>query len=316
MRVVSLLPSATEVLVASSDSLDDDIVLVGRSHECDYPPYVTKHPILTSAKNKFESCAQMNEAVGTSLASGESLYDVDAKLLEELRPDVIITQDLCNVCSVDLSQVQRVCQKMGNNPKIVSLNPFTLEDVLDDIVTVGVATGREGSALRAVEGLKSRIAAASKVGEDAASQRGRQLKVAILEWIEPIFPGGHWTPQIVQLAGAEHPLNPVRPGKGAKPSFAVENEALVDADCDWIVLCPCGLDLLQTDKEVKAINQQPWWQDLRAVREGRVVSVDGSQHFNRPGPRLVDALEWLTGLINDRTDIIPPDFPWKWLKTP
>eukprot|EP00879_Flechtneria_rotunda_P017308 GHRR01018132.1.p1 GENE.GHRR01018132.1~~GHRR01018132.1.p1 ORF type:complete len:251 (+),score=99.96 GHRR01018132.1:251-1003(+) len=250
MKVVSLLPSATEIicLVGGTD------MLVGRSHECDYPPNIRDRAILTGAKNKFESCQQMNDAVDATLSTGEGLYYIKENLIKQLQPDVIITQSLCNVCSVDLRLVQQLVSDMAkhnsnngssmncssngvhagspnqvkndtasaaapgasiiindpdlNTPKIISLNPFTLEEVLQDALLVGDALGLQQQAQEAVAGLQRRINAAQAF---LAQQPPLQHRtVAFLEWFEPIFPGGHWTPQLIHLAGGLHPLNPPR----------------------------------------------------------------------------------------------------------
>eukprot|EP00884_Botryococcus_braunii_P023373 jgi/Botrbrau1/971/Bobra.114_1s0013.1 len=309
-RVVSLLPSATE-LVAAAGGLH---MLVGRSHECDYPPSVRELPILTSANNAFESSAQMDAAVVNALNRGNGLYAVDEKLLIQLNPTHIVTQDLCHVCAVDLKLVERVVDALEEPPQLVCLNPHTLEDMLLDLAKVGHAVGHAEQADAAVEALRERIRRASRIAAASLADNDRPpLKVAYLEWVDPLFPGGHWTPQLLRLAGADHPINPVRGEGAAPPSFAMAPEPLIAADCDWIIVGPCGLNLQTSKKELPVLLRQDWWKELRAVKEGRVVVVDGDQMFNRPSPRLVDALEWLVGLLHNRPDVIPPTFPWAWM---
>lgn len=321
MKVVSLLPSATELvcLVGGTD------MLVGRSHECDYPAAIKDRPILTAAKNKFESCQQMNDAVTATLTTGDGLYYIFADVLKSLAPDVIVTQSLCSVCSVDLRLVEQVVQEMQNSsssssngtaaaaaPRIISLNPFNIEDVLQDALVVGEALGLQAQAAAAVAALRGRVEAAlSFVARQPAVAAP---VVAFLEWFEPLFPGGHWTPQLIHMAGGQHPLNPPRDGKGAGSSRPVWNDDLVALDPDWIIICPCGLDIEETVKELPPVTASGWWPQLKAVQAGRVALVDGNQMFNRPGPRLVDCLEFLVGLLHQQHQLIPSGFPWRFYK--
>ncbi|KAK9810117.1 hypothetical protein WJX72_005060 [[Myrmecia] bisecta] len=188
-----------------------------------------------------------------------------------------------------------------------------LEDVLQDILNVGKAVHMEQAAKEVVAGLQARIDRVVAFAVERAAAWPAPPKVAFLEWLDPVFPGGHWTPQLIEMAGGAHPLNPTRgPGKGAPPSFAMPHDAVIEADCDWIILCPCGLDMDTCSREALAVTTQAWWQELRAVKDGKVVMVDGHQMFNRPGPRLVDALEWLVGLLHAAPELMPRDFPWKW----
>eukprot|EP00878_Enallax_costatus_P037128 GHUV01041922.1.p1 GENE.GHUV01041922.1~~GHUV01041922.1.p1 ORF type:complete len:353 (+),score=119.72 GHUV01041922.1:1682-2740(+) len=261
----------------------------------------------------------MNDAVTATLQTGEGLYYINEELIKLLQPDVIITQSLCNVCSVDLRLVQQLVNDMQQAspaavaPRVVSLNPFTLEDVLQDAMIVGRELGLEQQAANAVAALQQRVAAAKAF---VAQQPPLQHNVvAFLEWFEPMFPGGHWTPQLIHMAGGTHPLNPPRgEGQGAGPSLAVWNKDLVALDPDWIIICPCGLDMAETIRELPPLTSSGFWPELKAVREGRVVLVDGNQMFNRPGPRLVDGLEFLIGLLHNRHDMIPRTFPWRFLQ--
>ncbi|OZJ05942.1 hypothetical protein BZG36_01260 [Bifiguratus adelaidae] len=317
MRVVSLLPSAAEVvcIVASPE------VIVGRSHEDDYPSAITQAPILTKANTTFTTSADVNKQVDDALAQGNALYDVNVEELKRLAPDVIVTQDLCEVCSVDLMTVQRIVKTMSPAPIVVTLDPQCLADVLQDVVNVGKALGMMSEAEVARQGLQDRIDRARKIADEGLAARGgRRPNVAILEWVDPIFPGGHWTPEIVHYSGAEHTVNRAKdPASGAGPSFAITDQTFLDSDPEIVIICPCGLDMEATLKELDIVkekrefNGESWW-EIVLRKAQKVLVVDGNQMFNRPGPRLVDALEWLTGLINDRPDIIPPNFPWKQLK--
>jgi len=335
LRIVSLLPSATEILAA----LEADHLLVGRSHECDFPDSLRHLPVLTAqrtgpagqasssvgqasgpSKPASLSSADIDRQVREALGAGESLYTLDTNRLAELRPDVILTQDLCEVCSIDLGTVRTVASRLDPPPRIVSLNPETVEDVFDDVLTVGRAIGFDAEASRLVVTLRNRLFAATEHINPYADP----VNVAFLEWIDPLFVGGHWTPQLIERAGGMHPLNPcVAPddaGAAAGPqqawaragkSVSVPAEVLAASKPEAIVICPCGLDLDRTRASARELAMQDWFRNLPATRARRVALVDGNQMFNRPGPRLVDAFEWLVGWLNDLPKLIPSDFPWE-----
>ena len=327
MRVVSLLPSATEIVLAlaGADALNGrgPVHLVGRSHECDWPMGVglERVPVLTGARTRFTTAAEVDRAVREQLGSGESLYTLDVDGLAGLRPDVIVTQDLCAVCSIDLRTVRTAAAGFSPRPEIVSLNPQTFESVLDDVGTVGRAIGLERRADEYVVGLRERAYRA----EEFVNPYTAKPSVAFLEWTDPIFVGGHWTPQLVERAGGTHPLNPTMAiegsGAGAGPigqtlrhagkSIRASVEELVASRPELLIVSPCGLTLEQAWRETELLARQEWWGTLPAVKGGRVAVVDGNQMFNRPGPRLVDALEFLVGFLNDRPEVIPRAFPWR-----
>ncbi len=333
MRVVSLLPSATEALCA----IGGESLLVGRSHECDYPVSITDRPALTaqliSSLDPAEIDRQVSQALapkGQSQGSGDgsseaqsfdrSLYRLDVERLRDLAPDVILTQDLCDVCSIDLRTVHRVAAGMTPRPEVVSLNPQTFEGVLDDLMTIGRAVEREQQAGEALVGLRERFFRAA----DHVNAFTAPSPVLFLEWTDPPFVGGHWTPQLIERAGGRHDLNPTRAmenaGAGAGGQMAhrtagksmrVTPEAIAASAPEHVIVCPCGIALADMDRHLAPIAEQEWWRGLPAVKNGRVALVDGSQMFNRPGPRLVDAYEWLVGWLNDRPELIPAGFPWR-----
>ncbi len=298
MRVVSLLPSATELLCA----VGGEQLLVGRSHECDFPQTIAHLPILTGQRIGASTSAQIDQQVRNALADEavDSLYTLDAELLASLKPDVILTQDLCEVCSIDLNTVRGLGREMKPQPQIVSLNPASVEDVFDDMLRVGEAVGLQSQAQSAVVSLRERFWSA----QDYVAHHSDRPEVTFLEWMDPLFVGGHWTPQLIELAGGRHSLNP----PGAK-SKQVSAEDLVATLPDRLVICPCGYPLEDIRRELDVLTSQRWWGMLPAVQTNHVALVDGSQMFNRPGPRLVDALCWLVGWINDRPEVIPPGFP-------
>ncbi len=316
MRVVSLIPSATETLCRLGGSAK----LVGRSHECDFPSDTMNRPVLTSQTTEFTTSSEVDATVSASIAAGTPLYRLNEALLRELRPDVILTQDLCQVCSIDLDTVRAVAASMSPQPRIVSVNPETFEDVLDDVLTIGEAVGLTDNAESLVVDLRERFYRTS----EAVPSFVEGPSVAFLEWTDPVFVGGHWTPQLIDRAGASHTLNPTfaaaDTGSGvaaqldqriAGKSVRVSHEDLVVSRPEAVIVCPCGLDLAATRRAVKEIEDESWWRELPAVKSGRVALVDGNQMFNRPGPRLVDAFEWLVGWLNDRPELIPQGFPWE-----
>lgn len=303
-RVVSLLPSATEALVA----VGGEDLLVGRSHECDWPPRVASLPVLTSQRVTATEPAAIDAQVRAALADpGSSLYRVDEALLRSLAPDIILTQDLCRVCSIDLKSVERIASTMTPSPAIVSLNPHTVEDILDDHLRIGRAVGLDSRAARAVVAMRERLfAAGERVNPFVDGPH-----VALLEWTDPLYIGGHWSVQLVERAGGFHMLNPttVQPGQGAAAgpqhgerragaSVRVPEEVFAASRPEWIVIAPCGFDLAATRRTHAALAERTWWRDLPAVKAGQVALVDGNQWFNRPGPRIVDAFEWLVSWLN------------------
>lgn len=316
MRTASLLPSATETLCL----LGASETLVGRSHECDFPPSIADRPVLTAQRTEFTSSADVDERVTRSLAAGESLYTLDAERLQQLRPDLILTQDLCDVCSIDLETVRGVAAQMDPPPRVLSLNPLGLEDVFDDITRVAEEIGRVRAGQDALVSLRERLHRA----QDHVPAFAEPVRTVFLEWTDPLFIGGHWTPQLIERAGGSHPLNPTEPiedagaGSGmqgalrlAGKSIRVPSDAVAAVGPEAIIICPCGLTLEQMRAEAEALRAHAWFNELPAVREKRVALVDGNQMFNRPGPRLVDAFEWLVSWLNGLPHLMPADFPWE-----
>jgi ABC-type Fe3+-hydroxamate transport system substrate-binding protein len=319
MRVVSLVPSATEILC----QIGGRELLVGRSHECNSPTDASlgELPVLTGQTTDSDAAPEAIDAhVRAETEAGRPLYRLDERLLGALRPDVILTQDLCGVCSIDSASVRRVAARLARAPEIVSLDPTTVEDVLDDVLRVGRAVGLEERARHAAVELRSRLWRA----QEHVNPYTDGPVVGFLEWTDPLFVAGHWTVQLIERAGGRHPLNPCVPRAGtgtasgpqmaervAGKSIAVTPEAFAGVRPEFVVVAPCGLGLERAERETEVLARRDWWGDLPAVRAGRVAVVDGDAMFNRPGPRLVDAFEWLVGWLNDRPELWPRDFPWR-----
>jgi iron complex transport system substrate-binding protein len=286
-RIVSLIASATEIVCA----LGFEDQLVGRSHECDYPPSVKLRPQLTSPKFKVEgSSNEIDQRVKSIVQEALSVYRVDAGALDELKPTHIITQSQCDVCAVSLKDVeQAVCELTSSRPVIVSLEPNSLDDVWADIRRVGDALGASERAEHLVDQLESRM--------DDIVQRTHWLEtnptVAYIEWIDPLMAGGNWMPELVEMAGG---LNLF--GEAGKHSPWMTWDELVAKDPDIIFVSPCGFDIPRTLEEMNLLSERPEWKSLKAVASDRVVVADGNQYFNRPGPRLAESLEILAEIIH------------------
>jgi iron complex transport system substrate-binding protein len=286
-RIVSLIASATEIVCA----LGFESQLVGRSHECDYPPSVKSLPQLTSPKFDVEgSSAQIDQRVKAIVQDALSVYRVDPQMLEDLKPTHIITQSQCEVCAVSLKDVeQAVCELTSSRPTIVSLEPNALEDVWSDIARAGAALSATERAQELVDELAGRL--------DSIVQRTHWLEqnpsVAYIEWIDPLMAGGNWMPELISIAGG---LNLF--GEAGKHSPWMTWEDLVAKDPDVIFVAPCGFDIPRTLQEMNLLSSRPEWSNLKAVSSGRVVVADGNQYFNRPGPRLVESAEILAEVIH------------------
>jgi iron complex transport system substrate-binding protein len=288
-RVVSLLPSLTEIVCA----LGAGERLVGRSHECDHPPGVEALPSVTAPR--FESTPSMPSAgvdaeVRRLLRDALSPFSVDEGRLRALAPDLVLTQDQCRACAVSLADVQRALgAACGGAPAVLSVSPHTLGDVWDSVRTVAEALGcvDEGRALLARLGER-----VGNLGEHAG-RRGWRPRVAMLEWLAPLMLAGHWTPELVAIAGGE----PVLARAGERSRWISWSE-LRGADPDVIVVAPCGFPLERTRRELGLLAALPGWRRLAAVRSGRVFLADGNALFNRPGPRLVDSLALLAELLD------------------
>ncbi len=295
MRVVSLICSATEIVCALGRGGD----LVGRSHECDYPPGVEALPVLTAPQFELGgSSGEIDARVKDLVRDGLAIYRIDADRLRDLRPDVIVTQDQCEVCGASLADVEAaVCDWTGAPVKIVSCKPLGLADVWTDIRHVGAALGAGDAAERVVAELRARMNA---IAETAAASPEKPA-VATVEWIDPLMAAGHWMPELVAMAGGR---NLFGEAGGHAPWMSWED--LKAADPDAILVLPCGFGMDRSVAEMPALTAQPGWSGLRAVQNDRVYVTDGNQYFNRPGPRLAESLEILAEILH------PAQFGFGW----
>lgn len=294
MRICSFLPGATEIAFALG--LGDQ--LVGVTHECDYPPAARCKPVIVHSTLHLDraSSLEIDNHVRAAVANGKGLYAIDAEALARAAPALILTQALCDVCALDYSEVLRTAQALPQQPEILSLNPRCLEDVLDDISRIGKATDREAEAQNLVISLRSRIVAVTR----RAAQASSQPQVACIEWFDPLYAAGHWVPKMVGLAGGRDILGVARE-RSTKFSWT----QLVEIEPEVLILMACGFDLRRTCSDAALLTRLPGWNDIPAVKTGRVFAADGNSFFSRPGPRLVDGLEFLAQMIH------PELFSWR-----
>ena len=297
MRIVSLLPSATEIVC--SLGLGDQLVAV--THECDYPAFVRELPKATHTLiPKDAPSAAIDRLVRERLQGRRALYSLDLPILEKLRPDLIVTQALCDVCAVAEEEVQEAACRLPGRPQVVNLEPVTLPQVVDAIRQVAQAAGMPTKGDDTVRALEARIQAVT-----ARSEELRQKpRVALLEWLDPPFSCGHWNPELVRLAGGEEIL-----GRAGERSRTLRWDEVAAAQPEVVFVACCGFDLERTLVDVDALRDTLAWRGLTAVRAGRVYVTDGSQYFSRPGPRLVDSLEMLAHALHPELHPLPPGLP-------
>ncbi len=286
-RIVSLLPSATEIVC----TLGAEHFLVGRSHECDFPEVIRHLPVLTRARlDSAKPSGDIHRQVGELISNALSIYDVDTAQLRALKPDLIITQAQCNVCAVSVDDLEKALSEWtGAKPAVLSLSPRRLVDIWDDMRRVAEALGIEDLGRSAIKPLKTRCV---DVIEKVAAMKKRPGVVCV-EWLNPLMAAGNWVPELVDLAGGRDLL-----GDAGKHSAWIAWEAVVKADPDVLYLMPCGFDISRTLRELPALTGRKGWSDLRAVRNHRVFVADGNACFNRPGPRIVDSLEILAETLH------------------
>ncbi|MEX0599153.1 MAG: ABC transporter substrate-binding protein [Rhodothermales bacterium] len=297
MRVASLLPAATEWLAAFGGTDD----LVARSHACDYPPEVNALPVVTSAAVITDDARMVDEEVREAVREGLSPFDVDLDRLVDLAPDVVLTQTQCRVCAVSEEQLsQAVARALGPEVEIFSLHAYRFGEVLKSALALGRVVGRSSAAMQVVaEGERRLRRLRDRLGLQRTTSLAEAPTVAVIEWLEPAMTAGHWTPDLVELAGARSVC--ARPGER---SVQLNWEEMVQEDPYVLVLSPCGVGQEAAMDDLHYLTERPQWGRLRAVRDGRVFLVDGNAFFNRPGPRLYRSIELLAAAVHgDRAEI-------------
>lgn len=296
MRIASLLPSATEIVC--SLGMEEELVAV--THECDYPESVRAKPVLTrSVLSASSSSGDVDRHIRELVHQGSSIYALDAELLSTLRPDLILTQELCEVCAVSYPIVERAARRLGSSPQLVSLEPESLEDVFQNILVVGRLVGRIEIAEHLCESLRQRVAA---IRERVAGRPRRT--VVCLEWVDPPFNCGHWTPELVAMAGGNELL-----GVARQPAYPLDWQQVIDAEPEVVVVMACGFSLDRSLHEVEAARAA-----FDALRAATWV-VDGNAYFSRPGPRLVDSVELMAGILHPGVVAPPPPATARRLET-
>jgi len=300
-RIVSFLPSATETLYA----LGIGRQLVGVTHECKFPLEAKRKPrvIHSSFDPACMSSSQIDDKIAEIMSSGGDIYIVDDAALKRARPDLIVAQGLCQVCSPFTKEIDRALSILDNKPDVIVLDPHDLDGILASILTVAGKVGRKSQGMKLVSCLQSRInkvkATVEKIEKNRRETLGtgrrsaKKPKVLCIEWVSPFFTAGHWVPQMVEIAGGINGIS-----ERGKPSRRMDIDEIVKFDPDIIVLMPCGFDVKRTLKEMSALNNNNAWNSLRAVQAGNLYAVDAGSYFSKPGPRTVTGLEILAKIIN------------------
>jgi iron complex transport system substrate-binding protein len=291
MKIVSLLPSATEILFALG--LGDSVV--GVSHECDFPPEAkTKRVVIHSRLPHGLPAAEIDRLVREYMSRGESLYAVDAPALDELHPDLIVTQDLCHVCAASPDDLATTLAKMADPPRVLCLNPQDLGDVWRDILWVGEETCRAQEAELLLEKIGERLGQI----ESQLEQMQHRPRVAVLEWLDPFYVAGHWVPEMIGLAGGKDVL-----GRKCTPSFRITADDILAANPEILLIAQCGYTATQARDEYLAMSFPEGWNDLSAVRESQVYALDATNYISRPGPRLITGIEALAKILHPHTAV-------------
>jgi len=291
MRIVSLLPSATEILFA----LGLDREIVGVSHECDFPSRARTKPVVIHSRLPHDaSPVEIDRLVGEYVHRGESLYAVDAEVLKALAPDLIVTQNLCHVCAASPDDLATALTRFERRPDVLCLNPQDLGDVWRDILWVGEESCRGPQA----EALLKQIGVRLGALEQKLPLSADRSRVAFLEWLQPFYVGGHWVPEMIHRAGGEDVF-----GRSGTPSFRVMMEDVIDAAPEILLIAPCGYGAEQARDEYKSMSFPEPWHAIPAVRNGRVYALEASSYFSRPGPRLATGIEALAKLFHPALDV-------------
>ena len=285
-RVLSLLSSTTEIIYA----LGCGDRLVGRSHECDYPEEVSELPICTIPKFNVDGTSrEVDDEVKSLVQSALSIYYINEKLLKELKPDIIFTQSQCEVCAVSVSDVENALKNItGLSSRVISVEPNSVEDIVNDILTIAEILNVRKKGKELVESIKAKIDNTEKIVYQKSSP-----SVAAIEWIDPLMAAGNWVPQLIKVAGGKNLF-----GEAGKHSPWMKYNDLVEHDPEIIIVMPCGYDIKKSLIEIKTLESKKGWGSLKAVRNRNVYITDGNQFFNRPGPRIIESIEILLEIIH------------------
>ncbi|PYI44388.1 MAG: cobalamin-binding protein [Verrucomicrobia bacterium] len=291
-RIVSLLPAATEI--AATLGLMDQVI--GVSHECDFPAEANRRPRVTRCPvhNAGLTSREMDEWVRRALRENGTIYSIDEPLLRSLRPDVILTQKLCDVCAVGYDTVARLAETLSGPPQVVNLEPSSLSDIFGDIQRVAKVCDVSDRANEVITQLSDRIEAV----RSRANRIAHRPRCFLMEWVDPPFCSGHWGPELVEIAGGYDPL-----GRKQQPSVQIEWQQVLDARPEFIVLALCGYGINRARSDYEILRRFPDFDSLPAARQGQIYLVDASAYFARPGPRIVDSAEILAGILH------PEEFP-------
>lgn len=296
LNICSLLPSATEIVFALG--LGDH--LVGVTHECDFPPDAARLPVITTSTldHRTHGSRDIHNHISNALHAGSSIYALDQDLLDRLNPNLILTQELCDVCAVSYEVVEKAVHRLEGHRSILSLEPTSLGGILETVRQVGEATGAQERATALVRELREGI---DRIATRAQPASGRH-RVFAMEWLDPPFTAGHWVPEMIRLAGGRDEL-----AQEGRPSSEITWSCIADYDPEVLVLLPCGFTLDRTGAEFARVKLPDEWSGLSAVRSGHVYAVNGSAYFNRPGPRIAEGLAILAEIM--RPDLFPRTMP-------
>ena len=300
MRIISLLPSATEIIC----SLGLREHLVGVTHECDYPVDIVGLPIVTkSAIPHDASSIEIDQLVRSQLETTTALYSLNVELLDELHPDIIVTQALCEVCAVSEAEIEASISQLSKRPRVVNLEPMCLKDVFDTLLLVGQETNQRDIAVDVVHALNTRVERV-RVLTESHIKKAQYPKVAFLEWIDPPFNAGHWTPELIEMAGGIDCL-----GNKHQPSQTTLWERIIEVQPDVMFVACCGFSMERAIQDLPILQANEGWEDLPCVKRNRVYFSDGNAYFNRPGPRLVDSLEIIANALHPDVHILSMNLP-------
>jgi iron complex transport system substrate-binding protein len=304
MRIVSLLPSATEIVFALG--LGDE--LVGRTHECDYPPEAAGVPAVTADAGPTNGASrEIHDRVVSSLHGGSSIYRLDREALADARPDLILTQELCAVCAVSYREIGRAVRALRSEATVISLEPHSIEGIFNTITTVGAMAEAEDEAVGLVEVLRERLADVENRVLERRLAGAAPRRVVCLEWLDPPFAAGHWVPEQVRRAGGWELL-----GRAEERSTETTWEQVREVDPEQLLLMPCGFDAKRAAEEWAAADKPSWLRELRSVEAGEVHALDGSAYFSRPGPRIVEGVALLAEVMDDAgVDFGAPPGAWQ-----